>query len=92
MVPPRLVASMISAKDDRKGPGPLSPVTHSVPDRIVSIVKSYICPIDCGKVVKKVELEAKLNMIMVDGINFIEHFSFDAFTEGPNCSNEDWTG
>jgi transposase-like protein DUF772/DDE family transposase len=56
--------------------------THSVPNRIVSISKSYIRPIVRGKEVKKVEFGAKVNMIQVDGINFIEHFSFDAFNEG----------
>jgi hypothetical protein len=56
---------------------------RSVPDRIVSISKSYIRPIVRGKEVKKVEFGAKVNMIQVDGINFIEHLSFDAFNEGP---------
>ena len=54
-----------------------------MPDRIVSISKSYIRPIVRGKEVKKVEFGAKVNMIQVDGINFIEHLSFDAFNEGP---------
>jgi len=57
--------------------------SHKVPDRIVSISKSYIRPIIRGKEVKKVEFGAKVNMIQVDGINFIEHLSFDAFNEGP---------
>ncbi len=57
--------------------------SRSVPDRIVSISKSYIRPIVRGKEVKKVEFGAKVNMIQVDGINFIEHLSFDAFNEGP---------
>jgi hypothetical protein len=56
--------------------------THSIPDRIVSISKSYIRPIVRGKETKKVEFGAKVNMIQVDGINFIEHLSFDAFNEG----------
>lgn len=55
----------------------------SVPDRIVSISKSYIRPIVRGKEVKKVEFGAKVNMIQVDGINFIEHLSFNPFNEGP---------
>jgi hypothetical protein len=54
----------------------------SVPDRIVSISKSYIRPIVRGKEVKPVEFGAKVNMIQFDGINFIEHLSFDAFHEG----------
>jgi len=56
--------------------------SHSVPDRIVSISKSYVRPIVRGKEVKKVEFGAKVNMIQVDGINFIEHLSFDPFNEG----------
>jgi len=55
---------------------------ESVKGRIVSIDKSYIRPIVRGKEVKKVEFGAKVNMIQVDGINFIEHLSFNAFNEG----------
>lgn len=55
---------------------------ESVPDRIVSISKSYIRPIVRGKEVKKVEFGAKVNMIQFDGINFIEHLDFKAFHEG----------
>lgn len=55
---------------------------ESVKERIVSIDKSYIRPIVRGKEVKKVEFGAKVNMIQVDGINFIEHLSFNAFNEG----------
>jgi len=54
----------------------------SVPDRIVSISKSYIRPIVRGKETKPVEFGAKVNMIQFDGINFIEHLSFNAFNEG----------
>lgn len=54
----------------------------SIPDRIVSISKSYIRPIVRGKEVKAVEFGAKVNMIQFDGINFIEHLSFNAFNEG----------
>ena len=64
--------------------------THSVPDRIVSIAKSYVRPIVRGKEVKKVEFGAKVNMIQVDGINFIEHISFDAFNEGPRLVDSIW--
>jgi hypothetical protein len=55
---------------------------ESVPERIVSISKSYIRPIVRGKEVKAVEFGAKVNMIQFDGINFIEHLSFNAFNEG----------
>lgn len=54
----------------------------TVPNRIVSIAKSYIRPIVRGKEVKKVEFGAKVNMIQFDGINFIEHLDFNAFHEG----------
>jgi hypothetical protein len=64
--------------------------SHSVPDRIVSISKSYVRPIVRGKEVKKVEFGAKVNMIQVDGINFIEHLSFDAFNEGPRLIDSIW--
>ena len=59
-----------------------------VNELIVSIDKSYIRPIVRGKETKRVEFGAKVNIIQVDGINFIEHLSFDAFNEGiriPQC-------
>lgn len=59
----------------------------SIPDRIVSIDKSYIRPIVRGKEVKKVEFGAKVNMIQAGGINFIEHIDFNAFNEGPRLIN-----
>jgi len=64
--------------------------SHTVPDRIVSLAKSYIRPIVRGKEVNKVEFGAKVNMIQVDGINFIEHLSFDAFNEGPRLVDSIW--
>lgn len=51
-------------------------------NRIVSISKDYIRPIVRGKEIKKVEFGAKVNKIQIDGINFIEHISFNAFNEG----------
>jgi hypothetical protein len=62
----------------------------SVPDRIVSIAKSYIRPIVRGKEVKKVEFGAKVNMIQFDGINFIEHLSFDPFNESTRWISSIW--
>lgn len=50
--------------------------------RIVSIAKDYLRPIVRGKEVKPVEFGAKVNKYQIDGINFIEHLSFDAFHEG----------
>ena len=55
---------------------------ESIPDRIVSLPKSYIRPIVRTKEVKPVEFGAKVNMVQFDGINFIEHLSFNAFHEG----------
>lgn len=57
---------------------------------IVSIDKDYIRPIVRGKESKRVEFGAKVNSIQVDGINFIEHLSYEAFHEGirlPQCIN-----
>lgn len=56
-------------------------------DLIVSIDKPYIRPIVRGKENKRVEFGAKVNMLQVDGINFIEHLSFDAFHEGNRLQN-----
>jgi hypothetical protein len=59
-------------------------------DRIVSLSKSYIRPIIRGKEVKRVEFGAKVNMIQFDGINFIEHLSFNAFHEGIRLNKSVW--
>lgn len=56
--------------------------SESVPNRIVSLFKPYIRPIVRGKTNKRVEFGAKVNTWQVDGINFIERLSFDAFHEG----------
>lgn len=50
--------------------------------RIVSLYKPYIRPIVRGKEIKRTEFGAKVHSFQVDGITFIEHFSFDAFNEG----------
>ena len=55
---------------------------QKINDRIVSLNKSYVRPIVRGKETKSVEFGAKVNLLHVDGINFIEHLSFDAFNEG----------
>ena len=62
----------------------------SLPGRIVSISKNYIRPIVRGKERKKVEFGPKVNMIQVDGINFIEHLSFDPFNEGTRLISSIW--
>ncbi len=53
-----------------------------VEDGVVSIHKPYVGPIKRGKEVKPVEFGAKVNMLLVDGISFIEHLSYDNFNEG----------
>lgn len=53
-----------------------------IKNRIVSIQKHYVRPIVRGKETKAVEFGAKVNKLQIDGINFIEHISFDAFNEG----------
>lgn len=65
---------------------------ESIPDRIVSISKSYIRPIVRGKEVKKVEFGPKVHMIQIDGINFIEHLSFKPFNEGTRYAKSIWYG
>lgn len=54
----------------------------SIKDRIVSLFKPYLRPIVRGKENKRVEFGAKAHIWQVDGINFIEYLSFDAFHEG----------
>ncbi len=53
-----------------------------IKNRIISLSKPYIRPIVRGKETKVVEFGAKVNMLQIDGINFIEHLSYDAFNEG----------
>ena len=64
---------------------------EKINDVIVSIDKPFIHPIVRGKESKSVEFGAKVNMIQVDGINFIEHLCFSAFHEGirlPRCVHQ----
>jgi len=53
-----------------------------IKNRIVSLSKPYIRPIIRGKETKTVEFGAKVNILQVNGINFIERLSYDAFNEG----------
>lgn len=55
---------------------------RKVAHRIVSLFKPYIRPIIRGKERKKYEFGAKAHISQVDGLNFIEHLSFEAFHEG----------
>jgi len=60
---------------------------EQIKDRIVSLSKPYIRPIVRGKETKAVEFGAKVNKLQVDGISFIEHYSYDAFNEGTRLQN-----
>ena len=60
---------------------------ESPKNRIVSISKDYIRPIVRGKEIKATEFGEKVNKIQIDGINFIEHLSFNAFNEGTRLKN-----
>lgn len=53
-----------------------------IDNRIVSLHKDYLRPIVRGKENKRVEFGMKVHEMQVDGINFIEHWSFNAFHEG----------
>lgn len=52
-----------------------------ISDRILSLNKPYVRPIVRGKEVKAVEFGAKVHVVQVDGINYIEHLSYKAFNE-----------
>lgn len=60
---------------------------ESIKDRIVSLSKPYLRPIKRGKETKTVEFGAKVNKLQIDGISFIEHFSYDAFNESTRYQN-----
>jgi hypothetical protein len=62
--------------------GKLYGQANEIKDRIVSLSKPYIRPIVRGKETKAVEFGAKVNILQIDGINFIEHLSYNAFNEG----------
>lgn len=61
--------------------------THSIEDRIVSIHQPHVRPIVRGKSKSKVEFGAKINVSLVDGIAFLDDFSWDAFNEGTRLEN-----
>jgi IS5 family transposase len=63
------------------------PASEPVKNRIVSLSKPYIRPIVRGKENKAVEFGAKVNKLQIDGISFIEHFSYEAFNEGTRYQN-----
>jgi transposase, IS5 family len=61
-----------------------------IQDRIVSLHKPHVRPIIRGKETKAVEFGAKVHLLQVNGINFIEHLSYDAFNEGTRLKQTIW--
>lgn len=61
--------------------------TNQVANRIVSLFKPYLRPIVRGKENKRIEFGAKVTMAQVDGINFIDKLSFDAYNEAKELKN-----
>ncbi len=55
---------------------------HSVEDRIVSIHQPHVRPIVRGKTNANVEFGSKIQVILVNGIAFLDELSWDAFNEG----------
>lgn len=59
-------------------------LTHKgskISERILSLHKPYVRAIVRGKEIKAVEFGAKVHMMQVDGINYVEHLSYKAFNE-----------
>jgi len=54
---------------------------NAVANRIVSLFKPYLRPIVRGKETKRVEFGAKVMITQVDGIDWIDKLSFDAYNE-----------
>ena len=54
---------------------------HQCPDRIISIFQPHLRPIVRGKAGANVEFGAKIGVSIVEGYNFIDHHSWDAYNE-----------
>jgi len=61
-----------------------------IKDRIISLAKPYLRPIVRGKEIKRVEFGMKVHEMQIGGINFIEHWSFNAFHEGVRLKKTIW--
>jgi transposase, IS5 family len=55
---------------------------EKVQGRMVSLHKPYVRPMVRGKQIKPVEFGCKVHLLQIDGINFIEHLSYENFNEG----------
>lgn len=56
--------------------------THSIEHRIVSIHQPHVRPIVRGKANAQVEFGAKINVSLMNGIAFLDEYSWEAFNEG----------
>ena len=64
---------------------------HRCADRIISIFQPHVRPIVRGKAGAKVEFGAKIGVSLVEGYNFIDHHSWDAYNECNACSSTSTT-
>ena len=55
---------------------------HRCDDRIISIFQPHLRPIVRGKASAKTEFGGKIGMSVVEGYDFIDHHSWDAYHEG----------
>jgi hypothetical protein len=56
--------------------------SETVKQRIVSLAKPYVRAIVRGKEIRPVEFGAKVHKVLVGGLSFIEHLSYENFNEG----------
>lgn len=61
-----------------------------IKSRIISLAKPYLRPIVRGKETKRVEFGMKVHEMQIDGINFIEHWNFEAYHEGIRMKQTLW--
>lgn len=61
-----------------------------IKNRIISLAKPYLRPIIRGKETKRVEFGMKVHEMQIDGINFIEHWNFEAYHEGIRMKQTLW--
>ena len=55
--------------------------TRSMPDRIVNLVQSHVCPIVRGKAKAAVEFGAKISVSVRNGFAFLHRISWDPYNE-----------
>lgn len=61
-----------------------------IENRIISLAKPYLRPIVRGKETRRVEFGMKVHEMQINGINFIEHWNFEAFHEGNRMKSTLW--